>query len=70
MSKQAITVDGRETIVDEDEAKAYRGVHWAWFTLIMMIVLAGLLLLGGVLKLNIGGDSNPNPERPGSETTK
>ena len=68
MSKQVITVDGEDMVVREDTAKSYRGVHWAWFTLIMMIVVTGLLFFFGVLKLGTGS-SNPGrtPETQQSE---
>ena len=29
MAKDVINVDGRDTVVREDTAKAYRGVNWA-----------------------------------------
>ena len=60
MARQIITIHGQERLVREDTAKSFRGVHWALFTLIMMIVIAALLLLIGVIKVNIGSD----PDRP------
>lgn len=60
-------VDGEERLVREDTAKSYRGLHWAWYTLLMMILIALLLLLGGVIKLNVGSDSNKPSKPPYSE---
>jgi hypothetical protein len=42
------TVDGKDVVVREDTAKAYRGVNWAWlsigaFIVIMAIVAATFL---------------------------
>jgi len=52
MSKDVINVEGKETVVREDTAKAYRGVNWAWasiagFILILAIVAAVLFLRAG-----------------------
>jgi hypothetical protein len=67
MSKQIIMVDGQERLVREDTAKSYRGSHWAWYTLVMMILITLLLLLGGVIKLNVGSDTDKPSGAPYSE---
>lgn len=67
MSKQVITIDGQDTLVPEDTAKSFRGVHWAIFTLLMMIVIAAILLIGGVIKLNTGSESDKPLTAPYSQ---
>jgi len=67
MQREILTINNGEPVGDEDAAKSYRGTRWAWFTLIMMIVIAALLFLGGVIKLNFPG-SDETPGRPASET--
>lgn len=66
MSKQVITVDGQETMVREDTAKAFRGVHWALLSLAAFILIAALLFFGGFLKSASDGglnDSSPTTDR-------
>ena len=67
MSKQVITIDGQDRVVSEDVAKSFRGIHWAIFTLVMMIVIAAILLIGGVIKLNTGSESDRPLNTPYSE---
>lgn len=43
MAKDVINVDGKDTVVREDTAKAYRGTIWILITL--GIVLAGAAIL-------------------------
>ena len=50
MSKQVITVDGKETLVREDTAKSYRGVYWALLSVLAFVVIAAILFFGGFLK--------------------
>lgn len=61
MSKQVITVDGEDTIVREDTAKAFRGTHWALLSLAAIIVITAILFFGGFLKLALGGKADNNP---------
>jgi len=68
MQKHTLIFENGEPIGDEDAAKSYRGFHWAWFTLLMMIVLTGLLFLAGILKLNLSNGYNNTPEKPATET--
>lgn len=52
MSKQVINVDGQDTVVREDTAKAYRGVNWALLSIAAFVIIAALLLFfSGVLNL-------------------
>jgi hypothetical protein len=65
MSKQVILIDGQETLVREDTARAFRGVHWALLSL-AGIILTALLFFGGFLKLASDGkidNASPNSER-------
>jgi len=68
MERQILTFENGEPVGDEDAAKSYRGFHWAWFTLIMMIIITGLLFLGGILKLNLTNSYDQRPERPATES--
>jgi hypothetical protein len=66
MSKQVITIDGQETVVREDTARAFRGVHWALLSLAGIILITSLLFLGGFLKIASDGkidNAPPNSER-------
>lgn len=61
MAKDVINVDGKDTVVREDTAKAYRGTIWILITL--GIVLAGAALLffvffGG----SLGGSDMQSPK--------
>jgi hypothetical protein len=67
MQKHTVILEDGGPVGDEDAAKSYRGFHWAWFTLIMMIVIAGLLFLGGILRLNLTNGYERQPERPATE---
>ena len=68
MSKQVITIDGQETVVREDTAKAFRGVHWALLSLAAIILITALLFFGGFLKLASDGKIDNNPPASGSGT--
>jgi hypothetical protein len=61
MSKQVITIDGQETVVREDTAKAFRGVHWALLSLAAFILIAALLFFGGFLKMTSDGRIGNEP---------
>ncbi len=64
MSKQVITVDGQETVVREDTAKAFRGVHWALLSLAAFILIAAIIFFGGFLKLASDGKIENTPPPP------
>ena len=70
MSKQVITVDGQDTVVREDTAKAFRGVHWALLSLAAFILIAALLFLGGFLKVASDGRIDNNPPAGGTYEAK
>jgi len=42
-------VDGEDTVVREDTAKSFRGVHWAFLSLAAFILIALGLFFGGFL---------------------
>ncbi len=65
MSKQVITVDGEDTLVREDTAKAFRGVHWALMSLAGIILITAILFFGGFLKL--ASDGKIENQQPGLE---
>lgn len=43
MSKEVISVDGKDVVVREDTAKAFRGVNWAIASIIAFVVIAALV---------------------------
>ncbi|MGD9563395.1 MAG: hypothetical protein AB7F88_14050 [Pyrinomonadaceae bacterium] len=61
MAKQIITIDGEETLVREDSAKAFRGVYWALLSVGAIIIIAALLFFGGFIKLATDGPSESPP---------
>jgi len=60
MAKDVINVDGQDIVVREDTAKAFRGVHWALWSIGAFIVIAGILFV----IFFIGAASDGNVERP------
>ena len=69
MSKQVISVDGQDTLVREDTAKAFRGVHWALLSLAAFILIAALIFFGGFLSLTSDGkiDNDKPADRPSAQ---
>lgn len=69
MSKQVIKVDGQETMVREDTARAFRGTHWALLSLAAIILISALLFFGGFLKLASDGkiDNKPSSSQGGTD---
>ena len=61
MSKDVIRIDGQDTVVREDTAKAFRGVHWVLLTLAGFILITALLFFLGFLKLASDGKIDNNP---------
>lgn len=61
MSKQVITVDGQDRIVREDTAKAFRGVHWALFSLAAFVIIALAILMTGLLTVPNQSGDKPAP---------
>ena len=43
MAKDVIKVDGEETVVREDTAKAYRGTIWALISVAAFVVIGAIL---------------------------
>jgi uncharacterized membrane protein YjgN (DUF898 family) len=56
MAKDVITVDGEQQVVREDTAKSYRGVMWAFLSILAFIVIATVLFLGGFIGSVSKGD--------------
>lgn len=69
MTKQVITVDGEDTVVREDTAKAFRGVHWALLSLAAFILIAALLFFGGFLRMASDGETPQTPVDRGQGTS-
>ncbi|MGD9587596.1 MAG: hypothetical protein AB7Q37_10300 [Pyrinomonadaceae bacterium] len=67
MSKQVISVDGQDTIVREDTAKAFRGVHWALISLAAFILITAILFFAGVIKLTADEPAVPASNRTAAE---
>ncbi|HMQ05343.1 MAG TPA: hypothetical protein PKD26_15610 [Pyrinomonadaceae bacterium] len=61
MAKEVITIDGKETVVREDMAKAFRGVHWALISIAAFILITALLFFAGFLRLASDGDLDKTP---------
>lgn len=45
MAKDVITVDGKEVVVCEDTAKAYRFVHWGIITAVICQTILAFLVV-------------------------
>ncbi len=45
MTKDVIKVHGEDTVVREDTAKAYRGIHWAYLSIGGFIVIAAIIAI-------------------------
>ena len=43
MAKDVINIDGQDTVVREDTAKAFRGVNWMIIVLISFVVIVGVV---------------------------
>ncbi len=61
MPKEVIRVDGEDTIVREDTAKAFRGVYWAILSLAAILLIMVVLFFSGILKLASDGELNTTP---------
>lgn len=60
MSKEVISVDGKDEVVRGDTARSYRGILWALASLAAFIVIAVILFFGFFSKQAIDG----NIQRP------
>ena len=67
MAKQVINVDGQDTVVREDTAKAYRGVYWALLSIAGFILIAAIVFFSGLFDLVT--DSRPSPSPTESSNT-
>jgi hypothetical protein len=65
--KQTITVDGDDKVVREDTAKAFRGVHWALFSVGVFVLIVLALFLAGVIKMGSDGGVGRTPAQIESE---
>lgn len=45
MAKDVITVDGKDVVVREDTAKAYRFVHWGVITVAICLAIMAFLFV-------------------------
>lgn len=61
MSKQTITVDGDDRVVREDTAKAFRGVHWALFSVAAFVLIVLALFLAGMITMGSDGGVDRTP---------
>lgn len=43
MAKDVIKVDGEEKVVREDTAKSYRGVMWALFSILGILIVTAIM---------------------------
>ena len=43
MARDVIHVDGEDVVVREDTAKAFRGVHWAMWSIAAFVIVAAIL---------------------------
>lgn len=56
MAKQLIEVDGREVMVREDVAKAYRGVNWMAVVMALFILIVAFFAVTFLLTASSDGD--------------
>lgn len=61
MSKQVIHYGTQDTVVREDEAKAFRGTWWALLSVAAFIIIAAILFFGGFLRSLTGGSADKGP---------
>ncbi|MEO5859217.1 MAG: hypothetical protein ABIR33_09740 [Pyrinomonadaceae bacterium] len=59
--KQTISVEGEDKIVREDTAKAFRGVHWALFSVGAFVLIVLVLFLAGVITMSSNGGVDRTP---------
>lgn len=67
MSKQVISVDGQDTVVREDTAKAFRGTHWALLSIGAFILIVALLFFFVFSRLASDGQINNEPPATGRD---
>ena len=64
MAKQLIDVDGREVMVREDVAKAYRGVNWMALSLAAFVLLVAVVAAFFLMTATSDGDVKPPTDIP------
>ena len=60
MTQDVIKVHGEDTVVREDTAKAYRGVHWAYLSIGGFILITAII----TIVLFIGAAQDGSIETP------
>ena len=61
MAKDVIHVHGKDVVVREDTARAFRGIHWAVTVVIICLAIIGFVTVGFFYKASRDG----NVESPG-----
>lgn len=56
MSKDVISVDGKDIVVREDTAKAYRGVNWALASVIAFVAITAALFVVFTISASSDGE--------------
>lgn len=69
MAKDVINVDGKDVVVREDTAKAYRGVHWALASIAAFVVIAAIIFFTFFLKSAQDGNLQ-TPGQAANSSTK
>ncbi len=67
MAKQLVHIDGEDVLVNEDTAKRYRGVHWAFWSILAMIVIVAALFFAGVFRL---ASNRVSPQAPANAESR
>lgn len=62
MAKEVINVKGKDVLVREDTAKAFRGVKWMVITLAAFILIMLFLLFSGIIELTSEKQPTPPPD--------
>lgn len=55
MAKEVVHMDGKDVMVREDTAKAYRGTYWALFSIAAFVLIVAILFFGGFFAWLSGG---------------
>lgn len=70
MAKDVINVDGKDVVVREDTAKAFRGVNWAIASIGIFVVIVAILFFTFFMRSATDGhiDNASDPVQRGSNT--
>ena len=63
MAKQVIKVDGEDTMVREDTAKAYRGTYWALYCIGAFVIIALIVVFVFFIKKGTGDQPIQSPTK-------